>query len=183
MKLLKKISIGTINSVRGGLKSITGRMLVMMVAGITGSYKEKTSETMGTSYAFIGEFRAVNQHGEECTAPIAYLPEPAQSLLKSQIDDLVKSGATNVEFGFKVFAVEDETALKGYYFELEPLMEARPSTALQELTQRIGVSLPTDGLGDAGAVGRGALLGHDTAPDQAADVAETASKGKGKGKK
>jgi hypothetical protein len=151
MKLLKKISIGTVNGIRGGLRDIKGRVMVMVVAGICGSYKEKVSETMGTSYAFAGEFRAVNRDGEECAAPVAFLPEPAQSLLKSQIDDLAANGGGNVEFGFRFYALEDETAIKGYAFEVEPLMEARPSTALAELTSRIGVSLPTDKL----------ALGHD----------------------
>lgn len=141
MKLLKKITIGSVNGVRGGLKDIKGRVLVIVIAGITGAYKEKTSETMGTSYAFLGEFRAINMDGEEAAAPVAYLPEPAQSMLKTQIDDLVNSGGGNVEFGFKFYAVEDDTAIKGYAFECEPLMEAKPSNALGHLTARLGVTV------------------------------------------
>jgi hypothetical protein len=156
MKLLKKISIGAINGVRGGLRDVVGRVLVMVVGGITGSYKEKTNETMGTSYAFNGEFRAINRDGEECTGPVLYLPEPIQSLLKGQIDDLVKNGGSNVEFGFRVYAVEDASALKGYYFESESMMEARASTALADLAQRIGLALPSSA-GEAVA-----QIGHDT---------------------
>jgi len=181
MKLLKKISIGSINSVRGGLKSITGRMLVMAVAGITGSYKEKTSETMGTSYAFNGEFRAVNQNGEECAGPVLFLPEPIQSLLKGQIDDLTKNGGINVEFGFRVYAVEDETALKGYYFEAESMMEARASTALEDLTKRINLELPSSRATDTGE--RAALLGHDQGEKATETKAETRTKPAGKSKK
>lgn len=159
MKLLKKISIGSVNSVRGGLKDVKGRMLVMVIAGICGSYKEKVSETMGVSYAFLGEFRAIDRNGEESAAPVAYLPEPAQSLLKTQIDDLVNQGGGNVEFGFRFWAVEDETAIKGYVFEVEPLMEARASTALERLTSDLGVvpAAKQAQIGhDAGEAGNGA---------------------------
>lgn len=174
MKLLKKISIGSINSVRGGLKNVTGRVLVAVIAGITGSYKEKTSETMKTSYAFNGEFRAVNKDGEECAAAVCFLPEPAQSLLKTQIDDLSKVGGLNVEFGFRIFAVEDSTSIVGYIFEVEPLMEARASTAMADLAKRIGVALP-----DTAAP----ALGHDAQAEAQTDAkTEAAPKGGKRGK-
>jgi hypothetical protein len=177
MKLLKKISIGSINGVRGGLKLGEGfaRVRVGTFAGITGSYKEKTSETMGTSFAFAGEFRAINQNGEEAAAPICFLPEPAQSLLKTQIDDLAENGGGNVEFGFHFWAVEDATAIKGYYFECEPLMEARPSNALAHLTKAIGMEMPT---------ASAPALGHDNPAadtlDKGVDKAEVSAKGKKK---
>lgn len=135
MKLLRKISVGGINGVRGGLKGIKGRVRVMTVAGIARDYKEKTNENMGVSYGFSGEFRAINVDGEECAAPVVYLPEPAQGMLKSQIDAI--DGEKSVEFGFHVFAVEDASAIKGYVFELEPLMETRASTALEQLTANL----------------------------------------------
>lgn len=160
MKLLKKITIGTINAVRGGLKNVTGRERVFTIAGIATGYTEKVSETMGVSYAFKGEFRGINRDGEEGAAPVAFLPEPAQSLLKTQIDN-VPTGSS-VEFGFHFYAVEDATALKGYYFECEPLMEARPSTALASLTAKLGFESQSNPQ---------LALGND-APDAAATEAE-----------
>jgi len=140
MKLLRKISIGTINGIRGGFKNVNLRARVMTIAGIAHGYKEKTSENMGTSYAFNGEFRAINLDGEECAAAVAYVPEPVQGMLRAQIDSLQKDGAAAVEFGFHVYVVPSEDAIKGYVFEVEPLIEAKPSTALENLTARIGFS-------------------------------------------
>lgn len=152
MKILKKISIGSINSVRGGFNAMQlfgltpnptdpngkpigkfERVTVMTVVGIVNGYAEKTSETMGVSYAFKGEFQAINKDGEKCVAPICYLPEPAQSLIKTAVDD----GATAIEVGFVVDAVRSDDALKGYEFELKPLQEPKASSALDHLTQRL----------------------------------------------
>lgn len=137
MKILKKISVGTVNGVRGGLKDITDKTRVLTLVGVTGAYKEKTSENMGVSYGFIGEFRGINMHGEDCLAAVAYLPEPAQGLLKNQIDEMGDS--SRVEFGFEIWAIPDETAIRGYTFEVRPLMETKPSNALDELSKRLGV--------------------------------------------
>lgn len=176
MKLLKKISIGSVNNVRGGLKDIVGRVRIITIAGLATGYKEKTSETMGTSYAFSGEHRAINRDGEEAAAPIAYLPEPAQGLLKAQLDSVPQG--TSVEYGFHFFAVEDATAIKGYYFECVPLMEARASTALETLTARLGFE-------QAAKTGTTPALGHDAPsadPDEinAGATSQTGRKPKGK---
>lgn len=172
MKLLKKISIGTVNNIRGGLKEVTGRVRVITIAGLANGYAEKTSETMGVSYAFKGEFRAINRDGEECASPVAYLPEPAQGLLKAQLDS-VEAGTT-VEFGFHFFAVEDATAIKGYYWECVPLMEARKSTALESLTARLGFE-------EAAKTGVVPALGHD-APTEVTTKSESHGKTKEKTK-
>lgn len=173
MKLLKKISIGSVNNVRGGLKDIKGRVRIITIAGIANGYAEKTSETMGVSYAFKGEFRAVNRDGEEAAAPVAYLPEPAQGLLKAQLDSIAPGSAA--EFGFHFFAVEDATAIKGYYFECVPLMEARRSTALENLTARLSFDEVAK-TGDAPAL---ALEHHEeTTTDSLADIEQKNAKKK-----
>ena len=152
MKILKKISIGSINSVRGGFNPMQlfglrpnpndpngkpvgerDRVTVMTVVGLANSYAEKTSETMGVSFAFKGEFQAINAQGEKCIAPICYLPEPAQSLIKTAMDE----GATAVEIGFVVDAIRADDALKGYEFELKPLQEPKASSALDHLAQKL----------------------------------------------
>lgn len=156
MKLLRKISVGAVNGVRGGFKNVTTRARVMTIVGIAHSYKEKTSENMATSYAFNGEFRAINVDGVECAAPVAYLVEPAQGLLRAQLDGL--GGEGSVEFGFHIFVCPDETAIKGYVFEIEPLMEAKPSTALENLSARVGFSVDAESA---------KALGHDAAAESA----------------
>lgn len=152
MQILKKISIGAINNVRGGFKAMSlfglrpdpenkegpaisdrERVTVMRVAGIVSGYAEKTSETMGVSYAFKGEFKAINKDGEESVAPVCFLPEPAQSMIKTTLDD----GATSIDIGFKVDALRNDDSVKGYDFVLMPLIEPRPSNALGALSARL----------------------------------------------
>lgn len=150
--ILKKISIGQINGVRGGFKPMSlfglrpdpnnpdgpalgdrDRVTVMTVVGIVNSYSEKTSETMGVSYAFKGEFQAINKDGERSIAPVCFLPEPAQSLIKQAVDE----GNTAIEIGFVVDAVRSDDSIKGYDFMLKPLQEPKASSALDHLTQRL----------------------------------------------
>jgi hypothetical protein len=139
-KFLKKITIGTINGVRGGLKDIHGRERVGTIIGVANSYKEHVSETMGISWGFKGEFRAINRDGEEAVSAVCYLPEPAQSLLYAALKD--ESRVSGVKFGFEVWAIEDETALKGYVFELVSMMDPQPSNELAALAQEIGYEAP-----------------------------------------
>lgn len=148
MKLLKKISAGSINGIRGGFRDIKGRERVMTLIGVAHDSKQHVNEKDGkVSWGFIGEFRAINRHGEEAVGPLAYIPEPMQSALQAQLKD---SGAS-VEFGFHVFAVEDTTSVVGYVFECESLIEPKPSNAVAALASRLGVTLPS----------AGPALGHD----------------------
>lgn len=165
-KFLRKISVGTINGVRGGLRIFkdedigTGRReRVMTIIGVAHSYKEHVSETMGISYGFAGEFRAINKDGVESIAPIAFLVEPAQSTLVSALKDEKRVGG--VRFGFHFDAVEDETAIKGYRFECEPMLAPQASNELAELAQQIGYESPQGDL----------KLGHDggAAADEVAE--------------
>lgn len=152
MNILKKISIGSINNVRGGFNAMSlfglrpnptdpnaapigdrDVVTVMTVIGIVNGYTEKTSDTMGVSYAFKGEFQSINKDGQKGIAPVCFLPEPAQSLIKTAVDE----GATAIEIGFVVDAVRSDTALKGYEFVLKSLQEPRASTALDHLSARL----------------------------------------------
>lgn len=133
MKIARKITIGSINGVRGGFKDIKETKRVMDIFGIARSYTTKTSENMGVSYAFEGEFVAVNQGGEEFRAPVSYLPEPAQSMLKSGID----SGGGSIEFAFRFFVEPDESLPMGYRFEMESLLEVKDSDAISALKGKV----------------------------------------------
>jgi hypothetical protein len=179
MKLMKKITIGSINNVRGGFKAMTlfglrtdpnnkdalladrESVPVMTVIGIAHSYTEKTSEDMGTSYAFNGEFQAINKDGEKCMGPVLYLPEPAQGLAKSALDS-----ASSIDIGFTFNALRSDDALKGYEFECIPLQEPAPSGALEALSARL---LAGPAVRDAAVV---AEPGLD--PTRAADVGKVA---------
>lgn len=139
-KLLRKLSIAGINGVRGGFKDIKEKIRVATIIGLANGYKEKVSETMGVSYAFNGEFRAINRDGEACMAPVCYLPDPAQGLLREALDDENRIGA--VQFAFDFFAVPDDTAIKGYVFECVPKIEPKVSDGLKQLADSVGVATP-----------------------------------------
>jgi hypothetical protein len=157
-KLLRKLTIGSSNGVRGGLKGVKGRVRVLSIIGIAHSFKEHTSETMGTSYGFAGEFRGINVDGEESISPVCFMPEPAQGLLYAALADEHRIGG--IQFAFDFFAVEDETALKGYYFECETKLDPKPSNALAELAHLSGYEKAPE-----------LALGHDK--PEAEDVPET----------
>lgn len=145
MKILKKITVGSINGVRGGFvaRELFGinqdgscantRVTLMTVIGIADGFKEKTSENMGTSYGFTGQFKAINKDGEHCVGPVLYLPEPAQSLIKQSLE----GGALSVDIGFVVDAIRNDTSIKGYDFELKPLEAPKSSSALEALEARM----------------------------------------------
>lgn len=173
-KLLRKLTIGTANGVRGGLKGVKGRVRVWTIIGIAHSFKEHTSETMGISFGFAGEFRSINVDGEESIGPVCFMPEPAQGLLMNALKDENRIGG--IQFGFHFYAVEDETALKGYYFECEPMLEPKASNALAALAQEVGYEKAPE-----------LALGHDK--PEPGDVPETKAaepqpvKAQGHGKK
>ncbi len=141
MIITKKISVAGINSIRGGFKVKRGdegflpfdTFLGMRVMGITHDYNEKVSDNMGVSYQFLGEFRAWNREGTEFASPVCYLPEPAQGILKAGLDGTDGS----VEFGFDVFIKYNKTAILGYEFLLESLLDAKPSEGLAHLVSRV----------------------------------------------
>ena len=141
MLITKKISVAGINSIRGGFKVKRGddghlpfdTFLGMRVMGITHDYNERVSENMGVSYQFLGEFRAWNREGTEFASPVCFLPEPAQGILKAGLDGADGS----VEFGFDVFIKYNKTAILGYEFLVESLLDAKPSEGLARLVSRV----------------------------------------------
>lgn len=136
MELVTKISVGSINKIRKGFKSVTERKHVMRVVGIARSAELKVSENMSDSKKFVGEFRAWNSEGEEFSSPVLYIPEPAQSLLASAVE---ADGHNGIQFGFDFFIVPNENVPIGYNYEIKPLMESKPSDALSALISHVGV--------------------------------------------
>ncbi len=133
MELANKITIGGINKVRKGFKGVTERKHVARIIGIARTADLKPSENMADSYKFGGEFRAYNSDGEEFASAVCYMPDPAQSLLATAVEN-DKTGA-GVQFGFDFYIVPREDVPMGYSYEIKPLMEAKPSDALAALAQ------------------------------------------------
>ncbi len=135
MQIANKITIGGINSVRKGFKDVKEKTHVARIIGIAREASLKTSENMADSWKFSGEFRAWNREGEEVAAPVCYMPDPAQGLLKAAVD-ADKSGA-GVQFGFDFYVVPNENVAIGYQYEVKPLMESKPSEALAGLASSL----------------------------------------------
>ena len=137
MKLVKKITMASVNNIRGGFKNVDPKgasFLGMRVVGLVRGYDTLVSPTMGESQKFYGEIRAENREGEEFASPCCFVPEPAQGLLRSAVD---AADGLAVEFGFDILVVPDAESMVGYHFDIVPLLETKPSDALLTLTNRI----------------------------------------------
>lgn len=142
MKLVKKISVGGINNVRGGFDAPTvveGKKRVMRIVGIARGYKEHVSATMGVSYGFQGEFRAWNLKGDECASAVCFLPEPAQGLLH---EALCGEGGASVEFAFEFLLVPAPDSILKYDWEVVTLMDTKPSDGVARLVEAHGHKVP-----------------------------------------
>lgn len=136
MKLLKKISISTVNALpKGGFKGIEEKVFAMRVLG-----QVRASEVINTPYGesikFKGEFRAWGQDGVECVSAVAYLPSPLDAMLEQA---LTTSEGRQVEFAVDVFVRPDEGSSVGYVYEVVTLTEAAPSDPVA----RLASSVPT----------------------------------------
>lgn len=135
MKLLRKMSVGALNETKGGFKGITEETFMARIFGIARSVSVETS-TFGAYFKFSGEFRGINQDGEESAAPVLYLIEPIDSMLKSALDG---SEGKPVEFAFDIYAVPDTDprSKTGYQYRAKTLQDSKPSEPLAALQASI----------------------------------------------
>lgn len=132
MQILKKMSVATLNSIRGGFKDVTETRLVGRIFGIVSGVETKET-TIGASLKFTGEFRGINGDGEEFMAPVCYLIEPAAGMLAAAF-----AGAEGrpVNFGFDIFVSPKEKRSPvdlGYEYQIKPLLETRASDPMLAL--------------------------------------------------
>lgn len=130
MNLMKKMSVNGMNGLRGGFKGVTEQRHVGRIVGIAHEVDYKESQTMGISKRFTGEFRGINEHGEEFAAPVCYLPAPADGLLEAAVNAAEGKG---VNFAFDFFVVPNATSILGYDWKVKPLLDTRPSDPLAAL--------------------------------------------------
>ncbi len=135
MKIAKKITISSINNIRGGFKEVIKRERVATILGVVRSAKTKISDTMGASTCFLGEFKGTNKKGEESVAPLCYLPEPMQSILLSQLQDAPET--SGVEFAVNFYVTPDDSAILKYTIDSESLIEYTQSDSLKSLTAKV----------------------------------------------
>lgn len=139
MELLRKITIGGINNVRKGFKGVKEKQFIARCMGIARGFDVVPHVQYGDSYKFNGEFRAVNQDGEESAAPVIYLVKPVDEMLRDQIK---AAEGKPVNFAFDIFLVPDEGSERGYQYRVQPLMETAPSDPLAELMKQVTLPPP-----------------------------------------
>lgn len=138
MKILKRITLGSVNGVRGGFKNVTEKFRAATIYGVAHGSELKQKEDFADSYKFTGEFKAINKDGVPCVGTTAYVPSPIQE----QLHIALQEGGQPVEFGINVFVIPDDDAVKGYILECEALTEYKTSTAIQGIEQRLAEKLP-----------------------------------------
>jgi hypothetical protein len=137
MEILRKMSVGAINGVNGGFKDVTETRHVARIMGIVRGVETKETN-IGRSYKFTGEFRGINEHGEEFSSPVCYLPNPADSML---VEAFTAANGQQVGFAFDVFVTpkpKRNSVDLGYEYKIKPLLETKPSDPLAALMESAG---------------------------------------------
>lgn len=113
-----------------------GKLELVKVVGIVNK-KQAGSTEMGEFVKLIGQFTAVNlQTGEQFMAPTCILSDQVAGPVAAALDE----GNLEVQFGVKISARKQESAATGYAFAIEPLLEVKPSNAMQALLEKAGVT-------------------------------------------
>ena len=177
MQILRKASVSIVNGLgKGGFKNVTEKRLVMRAFGNATGFEIGTT-TFGDYTAFKGEFRAINEDGEESVSQKLFLVEPAEGLLKGALQ---ANDGKPVQFGFDIFIVPDEGSERGYQYRVQNLLEIKASDPVAALANSLGAfpvapkqpALP--GTTDAPALAAPAAPVADPAP-VAADPAPAAA--------
>lgn len=138
MILSRKISLSTINELRGSFPKPAKRAFVGRVFGIVQSVS--VEDAGGQFFKFIGEFRAVNAKGVESGAPVCTLPEPAATALASAC----KKGI-GAQFGYDFWTVPAPESRLGYAYEFSELVKPAPHDSLAHVASALPpVVLDTD---------------------------------------
>ena len=128
MQIAKKISTAGINNVRKGFPKPEKKTFVARILG-EAQKCEVIDGVLGQSIKFVGQFKGINQDGEETIAPVCYLPAPADAVLKTAIDN---ADGSPVNFGFDFTIVPDGCAM-GYKYDVTPLLKFEPSDVMKAI--------------------------------------------------
>lgn len=181
LQIARKITVAGINNVKGGfvLKDGEDNRHVARIVGLAQSAGVKET-AYGPSWRFVGEFRAINEDGEEIAAPVLYLPAPADEMLSSAVAANPSGG---VQFAFDIFMirVEKKTPIdRGYQFVVKTLMDSKPSNPVLSLmaslppTEKKAKQLALSGTENAGESAKSEA--QDTAPNTASENDEKSKK-------
>ena len=171
--IMKKMSVGGMNGVRGGFKNITEPTFAARIFGITRSVEIKPTN-FGNSLCFKGMFEGINAEGEIHKAAICYLVAPADQMLADELNKPENAGK-EITFSFDFFVIPKEKRGPqdlGYEYQVRPLVESKPSDAMSALKSAVTLALPSKKSEPQGTL----QLVDDTAGTQTADPEKMAEK-------
>jgi len=136
--LLKKITTKLVMGDRVTVMDVKdGPIHLYGVIGIcTGS---KVGESQyGAWIGFTGQFEATRyKDGARFIAPIAFIPEPASSMMAGALDRAAKNNQEpSLQFAF-IIGAKKSTAAIGFEYTVEPVLQASQNDALQALRDQI----------------------------------------------
>lgn len=108
---------------------------LLKIAGIVSSAKPGSTDK-GEYLKLIGQFTAINLvTGETFNASQCILPD----FVTAPMGDALKQNG-EVQFGVLIAAKHAPTAVTGYQFGVRPLIEAKPTDAMQALLAATGIA-------------------------------------------
>lgn len=136
--LIKKISVKTVMKARPEIPKEPGEVNYLMeLLGIAGSIQNGETDK-GPYVKFLGSFQAKNlKNGEVFRSGAAFMPDVAGNLVLGALN----SGATSVEFGFKIGVVKDDQSATGYVYVAEPMFKAAENDPLELLVKKAPAAL------------------------------------------
>lgn len=138
MKLLSKISVKTIHGPVDVRKFSEEENVQELFTVYGRAAAVKTGESdKGPWVAVLGEFKAIRIDGETFAS---YKFFPPSHAFAEGLQAMIALDAGPVDFAVKVTARYDQTAITRYVYDIENLMESRPSAALASIEQAIGIA-------------------------------------------
>lgn len=129
--VVKKLSPGSINEIRGGFKNVKERMFVARIMGVAYRAEQKEDKKFGSVYfKFVGKFEATNMNGEIFAAPVCYLPEPVQTMLAHSVNEVENAA---VKFAFDIFVNPRADVPIGYEYQVKPLVQPEENDELSDM--------------------------------------------------
>lgn len=145
MTPIKKLSVASINSVRGGFKEVTATRFVGRILGIVRNVESKPTN-FGVATSFKGDFLAFNAEGKQFISPACYLPGPAEKFLIKALTAKETEGK-ELTFAFDFFVAPTKKGNKldlGYEFQVTALSEITPLNNMAILLASVTVPLPAN---------------------------------------
>jgi hypothetical protein len=141
-ELLKKITTKLVMDGRISAADVAnGAIHLYGVIGICTGAKVGESQ-YGAWMGFTGQFEATRyKDGARFVAPIAFIPEPASSMMAAALDRAAKNNQEpSLQFAF-IIGAKKSTAAIGFEYTVEPVLQASQNDALQALRDQIAPRL------------------------------------------